>query len=1078
MENEWSDWSEEEILTITSLGERSRVYTSTEESTSMDSQSTTRSQSLDDNQSTTPSKDDSQSATTSQSMDDNQSAINSQSLDDDQSTTASKSKDALIINKMISESNKFESCYNDALEKENRDAVREAVGKEKQRRKINRRRTMKDESSSDDDIPLIEYIKQAQKNYMSDSDGDSTYDPKKETQLNSSDSEYEQLLDKESKKKRIEDMKFKKIWKESIEKVTQNSKRSLKSLSIPDHVDNPKSNDMQDILRRSGEKAEIEKQLVEQEMKKVDLILRANNLSRKATTPDGNCFFESSAMQLGMTAITLRDQLCFTLEQNIGEYIAFITNTGHPDDEKGYVSAYLTEIDKLKHDGYWTSNVADLFPLVLANYAKCRVFIYSNNDSQPVITICPTDSTEQVSQYHKDIRLAYTSIPGVLEHYDACIDELGDNMLIATPLAKEFLDNANISCSIQSQQNERRQSPLKEKATPRKRAVFVTPEKKLVTRKRKATPEHWKKNIRKKLRLQGDEYTSANGKVIPARSIKPVNCEKCRLKCETKISNEQRQKIFDSFWKLGSYERQKDFVCGKVDEDNTKTFQDETGKPIPKRKQVSRKFLLEIDGSKHQVCKTFFMNTLSVGKTYIDHALNLKKEGHFAGEDRRGKHVPHNKLKEDQVTFVKRHIESFPKVEGHYVRKETRREFLGPELSLSKMYDLYEEKCQKEQKEPVKASKYRKIFNECFNLSFHIPKKDQCNTCSKYYTSLQKNAVTTEDKNAFNEHQERKIRARQEKNRDKNNAKTQPNLHVCCFDLQSVLYTPCSLVSLMYYMRKLCCYNLSFYSLGNSNGTCFVWTEVEANRGASEIATCLKLYLESLPDEVTHVIFYSDACGGQNRNKIIASCLLDSVIKHRKINIIDHKFLESGHTHMEVDSMHAAVEFAKKKTQIFVPSQWDTVLQMARRRNPYKVVPLRHTDILDFKKFQSTNMKPQKKTDTGLKVMWTKMKWIRYLKSEPDACLFKYSMEEEFQKVKITGKKRQQQSDEGLTRKYQKKIPISAAKKKDLMQLCKSGVIPVEYHEYYKSLPSSNSSKDTLPEPDVMEDTSDDSDDD
>ena len=66
---------------------------------------------------------------------------------------------------------------------------------------------------------------------------------------------------------------------------------------------------------------------------------------------------------------------------------------------------------------------------------------------------------------------------------------------------------------------------------------------------------------------------------------------------------------------------------------------------------------------------------------------------------------------------------------------------------------------------------------------------------------------------------------------------------------------------------------------------------------------------------------------------------------------------------MEVDSMHAAVEFAKKKTKIFVPSQWDTVLQMARRRHPYNVVPLKHTDIYGFKKYQSDRMKVQKKTD-------------------------------------------------------------------------------------------------------------------
>jgi hypothetical protein len=31
------------------------------------------------------------------------------------------------------------------------------------------------------------------------------------------------------------------------------------------------------------------------------------------------------------------------------------------------------------------------------------------------------------------------------------------------------------------------------------------------------------------------------------------------------------------------------------------------------------------------------------------------------------------------------------------------------------------------------------------------------------------------------------------------------------------------------------------------------------------------------------------------------------------MEVIDHKFLESGHTQMECDSMHAAIEFAKKK---------------------------------------------------------------------------------------------------------------------------------------------------------------------
>jgi hypothetical protein len=42
---------------------------------------------------------------------------------------------------------------------------------------------------------------------------------------------------------------------------------------------------------------------------------------------------------------------------------------------------------------------------------------------------------------------------------------------------------------------------------------------------------------------------------------------------------------------------------------------------------------------------------------------------------------------------------------------------------------------------------------------------------------------------------------------------------------------------------------------------------------------------------------------------------------------------------MECDSMHAAIEFAKKKTEIFVPQQWATVIRMARRKDPYMIVP-------------------------------------------------------------------------------------------------------------------------------------------
>jgi hypothetical protein len=56
-----------------------------------------------------------------------------------------------------------------------------------------------------------------------------------------------------------------------------------------------------------------------------------------------------------------------------------------------------------------------------------------------------------------------------------------------------------------------------------------------------------------------------------------------------------------------------------------------------------------------------------------------------------------------------------------------------------------------------------------------------------------------------------------------------------------------------------------------------------------------------------------------------------------------------------------------------------------------------------------------------------------------------------------------------LTPAYKGKLLISEAKKRDLLSLCKSGIIPNVHHPYYHSLASSQSIKDKLSEPDKEE---------
>ena len=84
------------------------------------------------------------------------------------------------------------------------------------------------------------------------------------------------------------------------------------------------------------------------------------------------------------------------------------------------------------------------------------------------------------------------------------------------------------------------------------------------------------------------------------------------------------------------------------------------------------------------------------------------------------------------------------------------------------------------------------------------------------------------------------------------------------------------------------------------------------------------------------------------------------------------------------------------------------------------------------------------------------MKWIRFVSNDPDILYYKYNFDDEFQAVKVSGSSRGRKSVEnvGLQQKYTSKLPILAAKKRDLMPLCHSGIIPEEYHAFYNGLVS------------------------
>jgi hypothetical protein len=57
------------------------------------------------------------------------------------------------------------------------------------------------------------------------------------------------------------------------------------------------------------------------------------------------------------------------------------------------------------------------------------------------------------------------------------------------------------------------------------------------------------------------------------------------------------------------------------------------------------------------------------------------------------------------------------------------------------------------------------VFNEEYNFSFHVPKKNQCGLCISYHQAKDEGNLTPVLKEEYENHQERKVKAREKKKR-------------------------------------------------------------------------------------------------------------------------------------------------------------------------------------------------------------------------------------------------------------------------------------------------------------------------
>ena len=437
--------------------------------------------------------------------------------------------------------------------------------------------------------------------------------------------------------------------------------------------------------------------------------------------------------------------------------------------------------------------------------------------------------------------------------------------------------------------------------------------------------------------------------------------------------------LFENFHKIESYEAKRHYLASLVTVGTIE--QREHFKNIKKH---SKFYFVQVRMERLRVCRKFFLETFSIGKKYLELALRCKSATNTVVGDRRGKHEPSNKFPPVVLQHAISHIKLFPHYSSYYSRAHTKKRYLHPDLNVSEMYTLYKEQCTKTAKCPISYPSYHSIFKDQ-NLSFKHPYSDTCKKCDMLNIQLKNKDLNQEERECLSGKKQRHLikaeNAYNQNAKDKEIAKqSNGTIVVKTLDLQKVLDTPLLTTCVSFHKRLLSTYNLTVHNLVDNQPLCYVWDETIASRGSDEIASALYADILSLSDDCKHLIYYSDNCSAQNHNFTLPIMYHTALKIKPMLTVIEHKFLEVGHTHMECDCDHARIEKAKpKEMSIFTPREWCQMIRMipSKKGKKFKVIEMTNQNFYSFKTLYTTSRSHYCKKSNhvnGDKLKWKKIR--------------------------------------------------------------------------------------------------------
>lgn len=433
------------------------------------------------------------------------------------------------------------------------------------------------------------------------------------------------------------------------------------------------------------------------------------------------------------------------------------------------------------------------------------------------------------------------------------------------------------------------------------------------------------------------------------RSVKS-RCNHTAMKQKSKhtfmcglVSEEERTALHSKFWNMKAWSDKKAFVQGLVSQRSLRKTR-KRDNSITSRKQVGFDIFVpksDCQNTKVKVCRLFFLNTLDLGRdTFLRWVKDMPAMAHdmeppFAiAQNQSVVPVRNTSLR----STVSEWLHLLPKVPSHYCRASSKRIYVESAfLSHLHMHSVYKTWCNENNKKPCSRNTFLSVLRKN-NISIHKPRKDQCDVCS----SFQLKNVSRE---VYDTHIQKKDEARHAKRIAIENLQLNSDVAVITVDVQSVLLAPKLLASALYYKQKLQCHNFTIYNSRTADVTIYFWHEADGGVTSNEFTSCVIDYLKTTSRAYKHMTIISDGCNYQNRNKVLASALSDFAYFF-KVEV-EQIILEKGHTMMEVDSVHSAIEHYIKPP-IYAPQDYVTKMRQARPKQPYDIRVVHYDFFKDY----------------------------------------------------------------------------------------------------------------------------------